>query len=104
MIPREHDDIDLLEARRTAPLPMRQPRHELFEPPQTLRRFCQFGLSASDCFGRRAVASGQSEANRPQVGKGCKRCHRDNEDRTIVLNKRVALSSNSTEFEPSGNW
>ena len=75
MIAGEHEDLDLAETGRTAPLPATEPRHGLLEPAQALRRFGERAFAARNRGGGVRVALGKVEASRVKIGKGGKAGH-----------------------------
>ena len=61
MIAGEHHNLDLLQSRRRAPLPVREPADQVFQPAQTARRLGQRRLAARHSGARRRNATRQIE-------------------------------------------
>ena len=66
--PREHQHLDVIEARRTSPLPLRKPRDEILETSKAASRLRELGLVIGHGRGSSSIARWQVEAGRPEFG------------------------------------
>ena len=71
----KHQDLDIAEPRRVAPLPQRQPRHDLFEAAEALRRLGELGFAGGHLCGRFLMPAGKIETGRAQFVQGSKARH-----------------------------